>query len=77
MRGLNSDEKRTKLYDWLNDCNINIALIQETHYIERHIIKYNSRWFGESCLISFHLIALSQAARNTKQVKMTKKSCPR
>ena len=48
MRGLNSDEKRTKLYDWLNDCNISIAFIQETHYVERNIVKYNSRWFGES-----------------------------
>ena len=48
MRGLNSDEKRLELYDWLNDCKINIALIQENHYVENHVGKYNSRWFGES-----------------------------
>ena len=48
MRGLNSTEKRTKLYDWLNDSNIDIALLQETHYIEKNILKYNARWFGES-----------------------------
>ena len=35
MRGLNSTEKRTKLYDLLNDSNIDIAFLQETLYIEK------------------------------------------
>lgn len=47
-RGLNTDEKRLKLYEWLRDTGVDIALIQETHYVEKNILKYDSRWFGKS-----------------------------
>lgn len=47
-RGLKSLEKRTKLYTWLNDIDADIILLQETHFIEKHEFKYNTRWFGNS-----------------------------
>ena len=47
-RGLNSIEKRTKLYDWLRDIKEDIVFLQETHYVEKNELKYNSRWFGKS-----------------------------
>ena len=46
--GLNTYEKRVKIYDWLNDSKIDIAILQETHYVERNITKYDARWFGKS-----------------------------
>ena len=46
--GLNTNEKRIKLYDWLRDSNIDIAILQGTHYVEKNEIIYNSRWFGKS-----------------------------
>ena len=48
VRGLNTYEKRVKIYDWLNDSKIDIAILQETHYVERNITKYDARWFGKS-----------------------------
>ena len=47
-RGLNTDEKRLKLHEWLRDTGVDIALIQETHCVEKHTLKYDSRWFGKS-----------------------------
>ena len=47
-RGLNSIEKRTKLYDWLRYIKVDIVFLQETHYVEKNELKYNSRWFGKS-----------------------------
>lgn len=35
VRGLNSDEIRFKLYTWLSDMNIDIIVLQETHYVEK------------------------------------------
>ena len=58
-RGMNSFEKRQKIYDWLRDTNVHIALIQETHYIEKNELKYNSRWFGKI----FHAFSNSPYAR--------------
>ena len=48
VRGLNCVEKRTKLYDWLTDTKVDIIFLQETHYIEKNELRYNSRWFGKS-----------------------------
>ena len=50
VRGHNCVEKRTKLYDWLTDTNLKVDIIflQETHYIEKNELRYNSRWFGKS-----------------------------
>ena len=45
VRGLNCVEKRTKLYDWLRDIKVDIIFLQETHYIEKNELRYNSRWF--------------------------------
>ena len=46
-RGLNSYEKRVKLFTWLNDINADIILIQKTHFIEKNEHIYNSRWHGK------------------------------
>lgn len=35
MRGLNSKEKRDKFYSWIIDTNIDVILIQETHFVEK------------------------------------------
>ena len=50
-RGMNSFEKRQKNYDWLR--NAHIALIQETHYIDKIIIY----WQNISCFFKFPLCA--------------------
>ena len=48
VRGLNSDEKRVRLYTWINDIKADVIFLQETHYIEKNIFKYDSRWTGKS-----------------------------
>ena len=48
VRGLNTYEKRVKIYDWLSDSKLDIAILQETHYVERNITKFDARWFGKS-----------------------------
>ena len=48
VRGLNSDEKRIKIYEWLKDISIDIIFLQETHFIEKYQFKYDARWPGES-----------------------------
>lgn len=58
-RGMNSYEKRQKNFDWLRDTNVHIALIQETHFVEKNQSKYNSRWFGKC----FHAFSNSPHAR--------------
>ena len=40
VRGLNSDEKRIKIYEWLKDISIDIIFLQETHFIEKYQFKY-------------------------------------
>lgn len=47
-RGLNSDEKRTKLYAWLHDIQTDIIFVQETHFKEKEVLKYDARWLGKS-----------------------------
>ena len=47
-RGLNTDEKRLKVYTWLNDSEDDIIFLQETHYIKDNEFKYNARWNGKS-----------------------------
>ena len=34
VRGLNTDEKRRKIYSWLHESKIDIAFLQETHFIQ-------------------------------------------
>ena len=58
-RGMNSYEKRQKIFDWFRDTNVHIALIQETHFVETNEWKYNSRWFGKC----FHAFSNSSHAR--------------
>ena len=36
VSGLNTPEKRGKIYSWLSDCNEDIILVQETHFIEKN-----------------------------------------
>ena len=45
-RGLNSDDKRLKLYDWLKIINCDVAFIQETHFVESKKDIYNRNWDG-------------------------------
>ena len=47
-RGLNTYEKRLKLYTLLNDSECDIIFLQETHYILENEFKYNTRWHGTS-----------------------------
>ena len=58
-RGLNTYEKRIVLYDWLQDLDIDIVLLQETHYIESREYQYNARWMGSS----FHCFSSSAFSR--------------
>ena len=48
VRGLNSAEKRVRLYTWINDIKADAIFLQETHYTEKNIFKYDSRWTGKS-----------------------------
>ena len=48
VRGLNTIEKRNKIYDWLCDIRTDIVFLQETHFIEKNEHRYNARWFGNS-----------------------------
>lgn len=36
VRGLNTKEKRLKFYNWLSDSKVDIAFIQETHYVKHN-----------------------------------------
>ena len=59
VRGLNTDEKRIKLYSWLTDINTDVIFLQETHYVKKYEFKYNTRWPGES----FHYYSDSSHSR--------------
>ena len=48
VRGLNTYEKRVKIYDWFTAIKVDIVLLHEKHYVEKNEVKYNSRWFGKS-----------------------------
>lgn len=48
VRGLNTPEKRKKIYSWLKESNTDIVLLQETHYIEKNENLYNYNWKGDS-----------------------------
>lgn len=47
VRGLNSVEKRQKLYEWLKLYQCDVILLRETHYIEKNELKYNAGWQGK------------------------------
>lgn len=47
VKGINTPEKRKKIYSWLNKCNTEIILLQETHFIEKHESLYNLKWKGK------------------------------
>ena len=47
VRGLNTDEKRRKIYSWLHESKIDIAFLQETHFIQKFETKYNTGWKGQ------------------------------
>ena len=36
VRGLNTTEKRTKIYDWLRDTMVDVVFLQETHFVEKY-----------------------------------------
>ena len=46
--GLNTNEKRRKIYSWLHESKIDIAFLQETHFIKKFETKYNTGWRGQS-----------------------------
>ena len=41
VRGLNSVEKRSVFYKWLEQNNFDVVLLQETHYVEKFKEKYD------------------------------------
>ena len=51
VRGLNTDEKRRKIYSWLHESKIDIAFLQETHFIQKFETKYNTGWKGQPFFI--------------------------
>ena len=55
VRGLNTYERRVKIYDWLNDSKIDIAILQETHYVERNIIQI---WTGPEFNMEKYVLAV-------------------
>ena len=59
VRGLNTTEKRTKIYDWLRDTMVDVVFLQETHFVEKYETVYNSRWMGQS----FHCCSDSTFSR--------------
>ena len=59
VRGLNTPEKRRKIYSWLSDSNVDIILVQETHFIEKNELQYNLNWKGKA----FHAYSDSTFSR--------------
>lgn len=60
-RGLNDYNQRNTLYEWLQDIDIDIVMLQETHFIEpkEHICMYNARWRGHT----FHCFSSSLSSK--------------
>ena len=48
VRGLNTDEKRKKLYSWLKHIGSDIFLPQDTHFVEENETKYDIGWKGKT-----------------------------
>lgn len=66
-RGLNSKEKRDKFYSWIIDTNIDVILIQETHFVEKNAFQYDYAWngksihcFSDSSLVEAYLFCLKR-----------------
>lgn len=47
VRGLNTDEKRKKIYSWLFEKKIDVALLQVTHSVKKYECIYNTGWKGK------------------------------
>ena len=58
-RGLNTYQKRVKLFTWLIDINADVIFLQETHFIEKNQFIYDSRWHGKTV----HCFSESQYSR--------------
>ena len=56
-RGLNSKEKRDKFYSWIIDTNIDVILIQETHFVEKKTL-FNTTMLGMENLYTAFLTHL-------------------
>ena len=48
INGMSEEKKRNKLFDILNNKNIDITLIQETHSTKNLINKWEKEWLGKS-----------------------------
>ena len=48
VSGLNTDEKRKKLYSWLKHIGSDIILPQETHFVEENETTYDIGWKGKT-----------------------------
>ena len=59
VRGLNTPEKRQKIFSWLRESKIDIILLQETHFIEKNESLYNLTWKGKT----FHAYSDSTFSR--------------
>ena len=47
VRGLNTKEKRLKLFNWLKYSKTDIVFLQETHFTEENESLYNFSWYGK------------------------------
>ena len=47
VRGLNKEQKRITIFKWLDDNEIDIALLQETYCVENFISNFKRNWKGK------------------------------
>ena len=46
VRGLNDQDKRCKVFQWLTDINSDVTFLQETFCTEKLVSNFNSNWQG-------------------------------
>ena len=46
VRGLNNTFKRHKIFRFLHEQNVDLALIQETHFTDKNTKRYRIEWGG-------------------------------
>ena len=51
VKGLANDKKRKEIFHWLNEKNMNIYFLQETHCSNENVKNFQDDWEGR-CLFS-------------------------
>ena len=59
VRGLNENEKRNKLFRWLNDKKSDIVFLQETYCTEKLVPYFNTNWPGLVEHSILHIVEVS------------------